>query len=159
LLQLELKLLTRLKPRYKSSSRLPRSKLAFDGTPQAGAPRPVSSNGVLFRRDGSLCHCPANGKSRRNSTLTFNIHYQAYAAGNPHPSVNDYLTLYQSLAQQYIEYQELTLGINYTQGLQLPDIVTVWNMLQSLGVPGVTIWSLEYSANNGYQIENALLNS
>jgi hypothetical protein len=33
--------------------------------------RPVSSNGLLFRRDDSPWRCPAHWKSRRNSRLSF----------------------------------------------------------------------------------------
>src|SRR5208337_415772 len=70
ILQLELKLVTAVKPRYNSPSRLPHSRLAFDGTPQTGSRRPVSSNGLLFRRDDSPWRCPAHWKSRRNSRLS-----------------------------------------------------------------------------------------
>ena len=62
--------MTAVKPRYNSPSRLPHSKLAFDGTPQTGSRRPVSSNGLLFRRDDSPWCCPAHWKSRRNSRLS-----------------------------------------------------------------------------------------
>jgi len=61
---------TPVKSRYNSPSRLPHSKLAFDGTPQTGSRRPVSSNGLLFRRDDSPWRCPAHWKSRLNSRLS-----------------------------------------------------------------------------------------
>src|SRR5271157_4996252 len=48
---------------------LPRGKLAFGGTPQAGSRPPVSSNGLLSRRDDGLWYCLAQGKSRRDSRL------------------------------------------------------------------------------------------
>ena len=45
--------------------------MAFGGTPQAGSRPPVSSNGLLSRRDDGLWYCLAQGKSRRDSRLAF----------------------------------------------------------------------------------------
>lgn len=88
--------------------------------------------------------------------------YQAYADGiNDQQGYENVLaSVGQSLTVNGTTFGNVGLGIasstSSPRGLQLPDILTVWENVHATGVSSVAIWCLEDSAENGYAIENAI---
>ena len=64
------KLVPTIEPGYNSPSTAPDGTLTFTARSGLGMPRPVSSNGPLFRRDDSLCRWLSLWTSRRNTGLS-----------------------------------------------------------------------------------------